>query len=147
MADDSGILIPGPDGDERGFYDAARRGRLVVQACADCGRYRFPPRPMCPWCNSLGRAWREVAGRGRIWSFVVSHPPLLPAYAELAPYPVVTVELDEDPTIRMVGNVVRAEGAPINSVPPSELAIGRRVQVVFEQITDDITLPRWLLAD
>ena len=65
-----------------------------------------------------------MSGRATVWSYVVTHPPLLPAYTDLAPYVVVVVALDEDPTLRMVGNVVAAEGAAINSVDPATVRIG-----------------------
>ena len=140
------LLLPEPDEDSAPFWDGTRRGELLLQRCKDCGRPRFPPRPMCPECQSLESVWTSASGRGRIWSFVVSHPPLLPAYAELAPYPVVVVELEEHPSIRMVGNVVVAAGAPINSVDPALLKIGLPVRVTFEAVSDDTTLPRWILA-
>jgi len=56
------------------------------------------------------------------------------------------VELDEDPTLRMVGNVIAEPGAAINSVAPGDLAIGARVRVAFEDL-EDVTLPRWVLDD
>jgi uncharacterized OB-fold protein len=80
-----------------------------------------------------------------VWSFVVAHPPLLPAYAEFAPYPVIVVELEEDPTIRLVGNLVASADGPINGVEPATIRIGEPVQVVFAQI-DDVALPRWVRA-
>ncbi|MBV9253887.1 MAG: hypothetical protein JO054_06630, partial [Actinobacteria bacterium] len=54
--------------------------------------------------------------------------------------------LDEDPTIRMVGNLVVSEGAPINSVDPATIEIGESVRVVFERVADDVVLPRWVRA-
>jgi hypothetical protein len=80
-----------------------------------------------------------------VWSFVVPHPPLLPAYAELAPYNAIVVALDEDPAIRFVGNlVVSAEGA-INEVDPASIEIGEPVRVVFAAV-EDVHLPRWIRA-
>ena len=85
-----------------------------------------------------------MSGTGTVWSFVVPHPPLLPAYAELAPYNVVVVELDEDPTIRMVGNLVdgadaadqrRRPGTPSRSASPCGSCSSR---------CDDVVLPRWV---
>jgi len=101
---------------------------------------------MCPSCRSTESVWPLLSGNGTIWSFVVAHPPLLPAYAELAPYNVVVVALDEDPALRMVGNVVADEEAAINSVEPSRLTIGAAVRAVFQPEADDITLPRWVLV-
>jgi uncharacterized OB-fold protein len=101
---------------------------------------------MCPVCRSTQSTWPVMSGRGTIWSFVVAHPPLLPAYAALAPYNVVVVALEEDPTLRLVGNVVAGEDAPINSVDPSTIRIGAPVRVVFQHAGEEITLPRWVLA-
>jgi uncharacterized OB-fold protein len=144
-----GLLLPWPDDDGEPFWEYARHGELRIQACADCGRLRFPPRPCCPNCGSFEDEWRPMSGRGRIWSYVVAHPPLLPAYAERAPYPVVVVELDEDPTIRLVGTVtssVRRPDAPWNAVPPQRLRIGAPVQVVFQAMAPEVTVPRWALC-
>jgi hypothetical protein len=138
------LLLPDlEDQDGAPFWAATARGELSVQACGDCDRLRFPPRPMCPHCQSVATEWRAVSGRGAIWSFVVVHPPLLPAYAALAPYPVVVVALAEDASLRMVGNVVAGAGAPINSVPPQTLEIGQAVQVVFAAV-GGVHLPRWV---
>ncbi len=76
-----------------------------------------------------------------MWSYVVPHPPLLPGYAELAPYNVVVVELEEAPRIRLVGNVVAHAGAPLNSVDPARLRIGAPVRAVFSG-----GLPQWVPA-
>ena len=102
------MLTPVADDDGAPFWEYAAQGELRVQACAapDCGRLRFPPRPCCPHCQSFDSEWRRVSGRGRIWSYVFPHPPLLPDYAAQAPYNAVIVELAEDPLIRLVGNVV-----------------------------------------
>jgi uncharacterized OB-fold protein len=140
-----------PDLDDeiaRPFWDACARGELVVQRCEDCGLLTHPPRPMCPRCRSLARGWATMSGRGTVWSYVVPHPPLLPAYTDLAPYLVVVVALDEQPVdsplgLRMVGNLVAEPGAAINSVDPATVRIGEAVRVVFEQV-DDVTLPRWV---
>ena len=138
-----GLLAPVVDEVSQPFWDGAAAGELLVQACGGCHRLRFPPRPMCPWCHSLDVAWQRMSGRGAIYSFVVPHPPLLPAYAEVAPFNVILVALDEDPTIRIVGNLVTAADAAINSVDPATIEIGERVQVVFAQV-DEITVPRWV---
>lgn len=142
-----GLLLPDVDDTSAPFWEAAGRGELVVQACADCGRLRHPPRPMCPWCQSERHDWRPVSGRGTIWSFVVVHPPLFPAYAQFAPYNVIVVALEDEPNIRMIGNLVEAAGASINSVDEATIRIGESVRVVFERVSEDVTLPRWVRAE
>ncbi|GGW58799.1 Zn-ribbon domain-containing OB-fold protein [Streptomyces xantholiticus] len=137
------MLQPVIDDDGAPFWEYAARGELRLQACAApaCGELRFPPRPCCPQCGSFDSEWRRMGGRGRIWSYVVPHPPLLPGYTELAPYNAVVVELWDAPRIRLVGNVVAAPDAPLNSVDPARLRIGAGVRVVF----DGDGMPRWLL--
>jgi uncharacterized OB-fold protein len=90
----------------------------------------------------VAREWRTVSGEGRIWSFVVAHPPLLPAYAAIAPYPVLTVELVEDPTIRVVGQLVGGPELDARAVDPATIEIGDAVRVVFARI-EDVMVPRW----
>ncbi|MGH7859412.1 MAG: Zn-ribbon domain-containing OB-fold protein, partial [Candidatus Binatia bacterium] len=83
------------------------------------------------------------SGRGTIWSFVVAHPPLLPAYQELAPYNVVVVTLDDDPSLRLVGNLVASPDGAINEIDPATIRIGEPVRVVFQKV-EDVYLPRWV---
>ncbi|MEU8621270.1 OB-fold domain-containing protein [Streptomyces sp. NPDC048623] len=138
------MLTPVTDEDGAPFWEYAAQGELRVQECADCGELRFPPRPCCPHCRSFDSTWRLMSGRGRIWSYVLPHPPLLPDYAAQAPYNVVLVELADAPRIRLAGNVVSAPDAPLNSVDPARLRIGAAVKVAFTTI-DGVTVPRWLL--
>ncbi|MFE3400064.1 Zn-ribbon domain-containing OB-fold protein [Streptomyces anulatus] len=149
MAVNDSLLLPVPDEDGAPFWEYAARGELRVQACASpaCGEPRFPPRPCCPHCGSFASHWREMSGRGRLWSYVVPHPPLLPAYAEQAPYNAVLVELAEAPHIRLAGNVVASPDAPLNSVDPARLRIGAPVRAAFCPVGPGggVTLVRWLL--
>jgi uncharacterized OB-fold protein len=139
----TGFLLPLLEGDEASeFWQGCARGELLVQVCGNCGRRRMPPRPMCPYCRSTERHYEPTSGRATIWSFVIAHPPLLPAYGELAPYNVIVVALDEDPSIRFVGNLVAGPAGAINSVDPATIEIGAPVEVVFQPV-DDVTFPRW----
>jgi hypothetical protein len=135
------MLEPVFDADGAPFWRYAALGELRVQACADCGEPRFPPRPCCPHCQSFATEWRLTSGRGRVWSYAVPHPPLLPDYAAHAPYNVVLVELADAPRIRLVGNLVAGAGAPLGSFPADRVRIGARVRAVF----DERGLPQWVL--
>jgi uncharacterized OB-fold protein len=139
-------LLPDPeDVDAAPFWQGTARGELLVQACARCGQRRMPPRPMCFRCRSLQARWEKLSGRGTIWSFVVPHPPLLPAYQALAPYNVITVATEEEATLRFVGNLVARPDGPINEIDPAGIRIGEPVQVVF-QLVENLFLPRWMRA-
>ncbi|KEF04749.1 MULTISPECIES: Zn-ribbon domain-containing OB-fold protein [Streptomyces] len=143
--DEAALLLPVPDDDGAPFWEYAARGELRVQGCAACGELRFPPRPCCPHCQSFDDRWQRMSGRGRIWSYVLPHPPLLPAYAAQAPYNVVVVELADAPRIRLVGNLVAAPDAALDSVDPARIRIGAPVKVAFHEQAPGVTVPRWLL--
>ncbi|HVM67508.1 MAG TPA: OB-fold domain-containing protein [Acidimicrobiales bacterium] len=139
MSDFVPPVLPLETDETAGYFEGARAGELRILTCLACGRRRHPPCPACPWCHSTGREWKAVSGRGRVWSYVVPHPPLLPGFTELAPYNVVVVELDEDPTVRVVGNLVAEVGAA-----PTETAvtIGEPVRAVFHQV-EDVGFLQW----
>ena len=143
---DTGFLLPDVETEDGApFWAGAARGELLIQACGACGRWRFPPRPMCPHCRSVDVRWEPASGHATIWGFVVPHPPLLPAYAELAPYNVIVVALDEDPTIRLVGNLLASPDGSLNEIDPATIEIGEPVRVVFQQV-EDVSIPRWVRA-
>jgi uncharacterized OB-fold protein len=138
------FLRPAIGVEEAPFWEATRKGELRIQQCTGCERLRHPPRPMCPWCHSTDSTWAKMSGRGTIYSFVVPHPPLLPQFQDLAPYNVLVVTLAEDPTIRVLGNLVEKAGDPINKLDPNTIQIGAAVEVVFEKMDDEISMPRWV---
>jgi len=147
MTAEDALLVPLGDEESVGFWAGTAAGELRMQECGSCGSLRFPPQVMCPECQSTDRSWRAVSGRGTIWSFVVVHPPVLPAYAPYTPYPVVTVALAEKPSLRMVGNLVTGPGGDINEVDAATIEIGEPVRVVFSARPRPeggvVHLPQW----
>lgn len=85
-----------------------------------------------------------MSGRGTLWSYVIAHPPLVAPFAELAPYNVIVVALEEDPLIRMVGNLVEQPQGPINQMRSDRIRIGARVKAVFSEGPGGLRLPRWM---
>ncbi len=143
---EQGWLLPDLESiDSAPFWEGTARRELLVQQCSACGRRRMPPRPMCPSCRSIESYWAPVSGKAKIWSFIVPHPPLLPAFEKLAPYAVITVELEEEPGVRMVGNLVSSEDGAINEIDPDTIEIGEAVEVVFARV-EDVLIPRWVRA-
>lgn len=118
------------------FFEAARRHELVVQRCRGCGALRFPARDRCSGCLGREAEWVPVSGRGTIFTFAVMHQVYHPGFAAEVPYAVVLVALDEGP--RMMSNVV--------DCPPGDLRVGMPVEVVFETVTPEITLPKFRAA-
>jgi uncharacterized OB-fold protein len=137
-------LLPFIDDVNEPFWRGCREGVLRIQKCPASGRLIFPPRPVNPWSPRDKAEWTDVSGRGTIWSVIEPHPPLMLDFTDLAPYNAIVVELEEDPSIRLVGNLVPGAGAPINAIAYDDIEIGTAVRVVFEKINDEITLPRWV---
>lgn len=129
--------IPTITPEMRPFYEAAKRHELVVQKCRGCGTHRFPARDLCSNCLSRESAWVKSSGKGEIFSFNVMHQVYHPGFAAEVPYAVVVVKL--------------AEGAKITSnvvgVKVHDIKIGMPVRVVFEDITGDVTLPKFTPLD
>jgi uncharacterized OB-fold protein len=125
--------LPQPNADTQEFWDGCRRGELRLQRCDDCGTARFAPRPACPRCASLRYAWFIASGRGKVYSWTIVHAPTLPAFADRVPYAMALVELDEGPFL--VGQLRDCDHARIRA--------GLRVEVFFEAVAPDVTLPHW----
>jgi uncharacterized OB-fold protein len=115
--------------DNRFFWDAARERRLVAQRCAACGRFRHPPRPMCPHCRSLDHDVIKLTGRGTVYSYAVLHHPQNPMFD----YPVLAALVDLDEGIRLVSDLV--------SVDPGAVRIGMPVEVRFAETAEDMAVP------
>jgi uncharacterized OB-fold protein len=128
--------VPDITPEMRPFFEAARRRELVVQRCRGCGGLRFPAREICSACLSSKGEWVRVSGRGEVFSFNVMHQVYHPGFAAEVPYAVVVVKLAEGPKMN----------SRLIDVDPHAIRIGMPVQVVFEDVTDEVTLPKFALA-
>ena len=128
--------VPAITPEMRPFFEGARRRELRVQRCTACGTQRFPARAICSDCLSTDSEWVSVSGRGEIFSFNVMHQVYHPGFAREVPYAVVVVKLVEGP--KMISNLV--------GVRPKDIRIGMPVRVVFEDISDEVTLPKFVPA-
>ena len=134
---------PLPDLDTQPFWDAAAERRLLIPRCRACATWIWQPRPVCPVCRALDPEWQPVAGRGRIISWTVVRPPVLPVYAELIPFVILLVELDEG--VRLVGQLVDDEGTLLTTDGEAEgVAMGAPVELRW-RVQDDYTLPVWTM--
>ena len=111
------------------FWNATREGRLLLPWCTECARPVWYPREVCPRCLGSTLEWRESQGRGVVYACTVEHKAQTQALA--APYVVALVELDEG--VRLLSNVVGR--------PPERIAVGDRVRVTWEPLSDGRRLP------
>ncbi|OCC25609.1 hypothetical protein MB02_02985 [Croceicoccus estronivorus] len=142
-----GMPLPATDDPlDREFWSKARDGKLVVQACGDCGTSRFPPRPMCPHCQSENVTWRDDPGTATIWSFATPRPPLLPAFEAITPYITVIGALDSDPMIRIAGMAVTGADDAFTGLTAEDVEIGQPLTIHFQTVSPDCALPVWRLG-
>jgi len=93
---------PDPDGRNADFYQHLVQGRLHLQQCEDCARFLHPPRFRCAGCGSLALVFLPSEGRGRVFSWTVTHRPVDPGWAaEGLPWATVVIEMEEG--VRLVG--------------------------------------------
>jgi uncharacterized OB-fold protein len=132
MSDPIPFPLPAITDDTRPFWDGCRGRELRVQRCPGCGTLRHPPAPACWKCRGFAHEWIALSGRGTVFSHAVVHRAFLPELASHVPYTVVVVALDDAPGIRLVSNLVEGEAR-----------IGLPVEVVFEDVSADMTVPRF----
>ncbi len=120
------------------WWVSCKKHKLVIQRCSECGTFRHPPDVLCYKCRSFKSEWHEVSGKGVVYSFVIPHHPVHSALKDRVPYNVVLVELPDAANIRMVGNLI--------DCPGNEIKIGMPVEVTWEDINENVTLPQWKKA-
>lgn len=115
------------------FYQFCQQHELRFQRCTACGTWRHMPRESCPACGAFDWTWERSSGKGRVYSWTVIHRALHPGFAADVPYAAVIVELAEG--VRMVSQVV--------GLPPEKLRLDLPVEVVFDHVTPEVTLPKF----
>jgi uncharacterized OB-fold protein len=153
------LVVQEFDSEHRGYYEEARQHRLVVQRCGSCGMLRGAIGAACPFCTSLEWTWHPVSGKGEIYSYQIVTQAVQPAFRDWVPYPIVLVELDEqravpwrggaeDETVsvRVVANLV-SRSDPMVPEAEENVAFGKRVEVCFVDLDDNMALPQFRLSE
>jgi uncharacterized OB-fold protein len=125
--------LPVPDTGTKEFWEGCQRHELLIQRCEECHSYRYPPSPVCPRCFSMNAKWDKVSGKVEVYTFSVVRVPLGRDWESDIPYTIGVIQLDEG--VRMVSNIVDCK--------PEDIKIGMKVEVTFDDVTDQITLPKF----
>ena len=116
------------------YWEAARDHRLVVSQCEDCQHAFFYPRRFCPQCWSERISTIEASGRGTVFSFTWVHVPFYDdTWKNDVPYCIGWIELEEG--VRMVSAIVDSA--------IDDVSVGDAVTVCFDDVTSEITLPKF----
>ena len=130
MGDAPFRILPRVNDENRFFWTSGEDGRLRFLRCDECGFFVHPPSPICPECLCKRLTPTAVSGRATVATFTVNHQPWIPGYDP--PYVVAIIEIEEQPSVRLMTNIVRCA--------PDDVRIGMPVQVAFEH-HDDVWLP------
>ncbi|HZS79050.1 MAG TPA: Zn-ribbon domain-containing OB-fold protein [Ktedonobacteraceae bacterium] len=124
------------DSESRPYWEGLAQGELRIQRCDACSRAVFYPRSICPYCHSRSLSWIVATGRGTIYSYTVAYQ-AFGAFAADVPFVVAIVELEEG--VRMMSRIIDA--------PRARIAVGKPVQVTFEKVGEELTLPYFRLSE
>lgn len=130
-------IVPVPTDWTRPFFDGAREHKLMIQRCQSCGYYNHPPVFLCQGCKDREAvlAFEQVSGRGTIYSYIIEHDTEVGGFGNKVPYAVILVELEEQERLLMFANIL--------NLPHDGLKVGMQVEVVFERVSDEITIPQF----
>jgi len=128
--------LPDITGIHAPYWEGTRSGELRLQRCCQCGAYWHLASEFCPGCLGNELQWTPACGLGTIAARIFVHQLNDPSFTAEVPYNVAWVELDEGPL--MTANIVGAA--------KEDIRVGRRVQVFFDAVTPEVTIPRFRLA-
>ena len=128
-----------PEGER--FWAGTKEHKFLLPTDAD-GTPFWYPRALVP--GTLDPVeWVEAAGTGEVYTYSIHYIGPSKAYKGDPPHIVALVDLDEG--VRVMSNIVKDEpGYP--SLDPDDVSIGMKVRVVFDDVTDEITLPKFAPA-
>lgn len=128
--------LPTPDADTVAFWRGLQDGKLLLQHCRRCGHVQYYQQTTCRDCGNDQLEHRPASGRGKVHSFSVVHRAPGPAFKADVPYAVLLVELTEGP--RMISTFIGGR--------PEEVTFDMDVELTFDKVSEDFTLPRFKKA-
>lgn len=148
------LTIEDVDKENLAFFQYCAQGDFRLQKGKKSGLLRYPPTTACPWTRDREYDWVSVEGTGTVHSYVEVHHAIQPAFREYVPYMILLVDLDtqkgqpsEHEALRVVGNLLTADG---KFAPPEMIktvGIGTRVRMIFKQVSEGFALPHWTIDE
>ena len=115
------------------FWEGASKGQLVIQHCNSCGHFQHAPEPVCSACLSFDLGSAAVSGKGTVYTFCIPTQAFHPWFEDRLPFVLAVVELDDQPGLKMITNVV--------GVNPHDVTVGDRVEVTLQPLAEGFVLP------
>ena len=132
--------VPAPNDTTAPFWEAAADHVLTLARCGECATLTLPPEPVCTACGGTEReiTFEPVGGSGVIRSWTIVRRSFLPGFDDDVPFVLVDVALDAQPDVRLIGRLLDGVDAP--------LALELAVELAWDDIADDVSLPAFRLA-
>jgi len=127
--------LPTPQPESDFYWQKAKAHELWLMRCKDCNQPYFYPRSICPNCFSRNTEWFQSSGKGTLYAFCIVERAPTPAFADMVPYVAAFVELEGG--VRIPTNLVQIDAKPEN------VKIGMALEVVFDDVNDRISLPKF----
>jgi len=134
-ADVLDLPLPRPTLMTQPFWKAAHEHRLIVQRCDQCGKFRFYPSAGCDRCASAAYTWVDMSGRGKVYSWIVVRRSVDAAWQKRLPFVSAIIELAEQPGVLIPGL--------LTGIEPERVQADLPVEVWFEEVSPEISMPRW----
>jgi uncharacterized OB-fold protein len=125
--------LPHIDEENRPWWEALKRHELYIQKCEECSTLRYYPRAQCTNCLSSATEWIRCSGKGTIWTYTVANQNQGAGFRDSLPYVMAWVDLAEG--LKMMTNII--------DCPPEQVKIGMPVEVVYEDVTPEVTLAKF----
>lgn len=122
--------LPVPTPVSEPFWEAARDHRLAIQRCPNGHVFAYA-RSHCPLCLSARNEWVNASGRATLYSYTVARRPTSPDFEGETPYVIAIVALEEGPHIM----------SRLVEIAPEAVRIGMPIEVVFDDVTPEVSLP------
>jgi uncharacterized protein len=114
------------------FWEGTRVGEVRFPKCMDCGKFHWYPSVLCPYCKSTNIKWQALTSTPRVYSWThVTYP--FGIFKTIGPRIVAMIEFDEAPDLYLASNLVECT--------PEEVEIGMPLEVVFQKVNDEVTMP------
>jgi uncharacterized OB-fold protein len=123
--------LPNPTEDSEDYWEACKSEQLSIPLCGECGQRWMPPSRICPLCLSEAVSLSPVSGRARLFSWIVVHSSQHPAFHGEPPFNVAIIQLEEGPRMH----------TRIDDVEGDDFEIGMELEVSYEEVDDEISLP------
>ena len=130
---DKPIPIPSNEVLTKLFWEATKRGELIIPYCNSCSTLFFYPREVCPNCFSKDLGWKKMSGKGHVYTYTHVRQAVHPSFQSANGHIYAIVQLDEGPKIP----------SGISGCEPEEVYVDMPVSVVFDDITEDYTLVKF----